>query len=167
MLTGFPTVRPGRPDVSIILPELLVGEYPNPDDVEWLRATHGVTAIFSLQDHADLASKNLRLRDVELACQTHGVAFHNTPLADGDVAALAAALPALVDRLIELLAGGARVYLHCNAGLNRAPTVAIALLHRRDRLSLAAARDFVRSRRVCGPYMTALEACWGEPRDTE
>ena len=37
-----PSVRPaGRPDATLIVPNLLIGEYPTPDDAEWLRRTHG------------------------------------------------------------------------------------------------------------------------------
>jgi len=37
-----PPQRPGnRPDLSVILPDLLIGEYPTPDDAEWLRTIHG------------------------------------------------------------------------------------------------------------------------------
>ena len=54
--------------------------------------------------------------------------------------------------------GGDRVYLHCNAGMNRAPTVAIAYLHVHHAMSLGAARDSVKQRRHCVPYMRVLEA---------
>jgi protein-tyrosine phosphatase len=54
--------------------------------------------------------------------------------------------------------GGARLYLHCNAGMNRAPTVAIAYLHRHQGFAIGVARDYVKRRRPCVPYMTLLEA---------
>ena len=53
--------RSGPPNLSAILGNLLIGEYPTPEDVEWLRTAHAVTAVLSLQDDADLASKGLRL----------------------------------------------------------------------------------------------------------
>ena len=61
-LMGPPPRPGGRPGVSAIRPGLLVGEYPLPEDAAWLRAEHGITAVLSLQDDADLASKGLRLR---------------------------------------------------------------------------------------------------------
>jgi len=48
------------PALDTILPELLIGEYPRVEDLAWLRDVHGVTAVVSLQDDADLASKRLR-----------------------------------------------------------------------------------------------------------
>src|SRR5437867_4821183 len=84
-----PSVRPaGRPETTLIVPQLLIGEYPTPDDAEWLRTTHQVTAVLSLQDDADLASKGLDLVELERAYRTHGVRFHRAPLPDGDTEVL-------------------------------------------------------------------------------
>ncbi|HSV07770.1 MAG TPA: dual specificity protein phosphatase family protein [Candidatus Binatus sp.] len=158
---GVPSVRPERPSVDVIRPDLLVGEYPNPEDVAWLRDTHGVTSVVSLQDDADLASKNLVLRELERVYRQERVTFHHMPIPDGATEVLAERLPAIVTLLVELVARGERVYLHCSAGMNRAPTVAIAYLHVQEGLPLAVARDDVKARRHCVPYMRALEARYG------
>jgi len=42
--------------------------------------------------------------------------------------------------------------------MNRAPTVAIAYLHTIRGFALRAARDLVKQRRACVPYMQMLEA---------
>jgi len=154
-----PPPRPGgRPSVSVIRPALLVGEYPSAADAVWLRDEHGVTAVVSLQDDADLASKGLVLGDLERAYAAAGMAFHRIPVPDGDNDHLAARLGDIVGLLVTLAEQGARVYLHCNAGFNRAPTAAIAYLCAREGLTLAAARAAVKSCRHCVPYMGVLEA---------
>lgn len=158
---GSGAVRPSRPTLNAILPDLLVGEYPNPHDLPWLAREHGVTAVLSLQDDADLASKRLRLADVERACAEAGLSFARVPIPDGDPDVLAARLPGLVAQLHALRTAGARVYLHCNAGLNRAPTVAIAYVHVHEALALPDAIAFVKARRVAVPYVRALDACYG------
>ena len=159
-----PPPRPGaRPGLSVIRPYLLVGEYPTPEDAAWLRDTHAVTAVVSLQDDADLASKGLRLAALERAYREHGVAFHRVPVPDGDDRNLAARLGEIVDVLARVIRGGGRAYLHCNAGFNRAPTAAIAYLHVHERLALDAARAEVKRLRHCVPYARALEACFGRP----
>src|SRR5262252_9275513 len=118
-----PPPRPGaRPGLSVIRPGLLVGEYPMPEDAAWLRDAHGVTAVVSLQDDADLASKGLRLAALERAYCEQGLAFHRIPVPDGDDRNLAVRLREIVALLRDLIAAGGRVYVHCNAGLNRAPT---------------------------------------------
>ena len=157
--TWGPPARVGdRPNLSFVLPELVVGEYPTPNDASWLRETHGVTAVINLQDDADLASKGLSLRDLEHAYRTHGMRFHHVPITDCDAAMLAARLDHVVQLVHEAVSGGHRVYLHCNAGMNRAPTIAIAYIHVHQGLALTAARDLVKQRRQCVPYMTVLEA---------
>jgi len=149
--------RSGPPNLTLILANLLVGEYPTPDDVEWLQAAHAVTAVLSLQDDADLASKGLQLADLEQAYSVRAMRFHRLPVPDCDTDFLAFRLDAILAALHQLIDGGERVYLHCNAGMNRAPTVAIAYLHAYHGLPLIEARDFVKSRRPCAPYMTVLE----------
>lgn len=150
-----------RPDLSEIEANLFVGEYPQPADVAWLREHLRVSAVVSLQDDADLAKKNVCIEVLEAAYALHGLSFHRVPVPDGDTRTLAAHLDALVARLDDLLGAGERVYLHCNAGMNRAPTVAIAYLHARRGLPLAEARDFVKRRRPCVPYMSVLHAHYG------
>jgi protein-tyrosine phosphatase len=157
-----PPPRPGaRPGLTVIRCSLLVGEYPTAEDVAWLRDEHGVTAVVSLQDDADMASKGVRVSALERAYRRFGVQFHRIPVPDGDDQNLAARLGDIVELLGRLIDAGERVYLHCNAGLNRAPTAAIAYLHAREGLSLEAARDAVKRLRHCVPYMRALEAYFG------
>jgi protein-tyrosine phosphatase len=157
-LMGPPPRPGGRPGFSAVRPGLLVGEYPTPADAGWLREEHGVTAVVSLQDDADLASKGLVLAELEGAYRRHALRFHRIPVPDGDDEYLAARLGDLVALLAGLLDGGERVYLHCNAGFNRAPTAAVAYLHAREGLSPEAARDDVKRCRPCVPYMRAVEA---------
>ena len=154
-----PPPRPGsRPNLSVVLPELLVGEYPTPADAEWLRREHGVGVVVNLQDDPDLASKGLRLAELERAYGEHGVELRRFKIADGDSAALLARIDEAVTAVDTSIRDGRRVYLHCNAGMNRAPTVAIAYLHVHRAMSLGAARDFLKARRHCVPYMSVLEA---------
>jgi protein-tyrosine phosphatase len=142
----------------------MVGEYPNLVDLPWLRDEHRVTAVVSLQDDADLASKRLRLPEISAECKTLGLAFHHHPIMDGDAEAVAYALPRVVTTLDGLLVDDARVYLHCNAGYNRAPTVAIAFLHARRGMAIAAATALVKERRSCVPYVRAIERAFGPRR---
>ena len=158
---GGGAARPSRPRLDVIVPGLIVGEYPNVDDVPWLRETHGVTAVVCLQDEADLASKRLRLADLRAAYADAGIAFDHVPVPDGDPDFLADRLPIVVEVVHAHVETGATVYLHCNAGMNRAPTAAIAYVHVHGGLQLAAALEHVKARRLCVPYVRALELCYG------
>jgi len=155
----------GRPGFSS-LPggRLLVGEYPQQGDAAWLRAEHGVGAVLCLQDDDDFASKRLDPRSMGDAYREQGVEFHRVPVVDGDFEHLAACLPEIVDLLHRLLADGHRVYLHCNAGFNRAPTAAIAYLHVHGGLGLDEAERVVKQHRSCAPYRRALQMAFPAAR---
>jgi atypical dual specificity phosphatase len=158
---GFvgPVIRPGaRPGCALIVPGLVVGEYPTAEDAAWLRDTHGITAVVSLQDDGDLASKGLRVARLDAAYRRAGLVFHRIPIPDGDAGAVAARLDELLELVDGLVVAGGCVYLHCNAGFNRAPTIAIAWLHARRGMTLDEARDHVKGVRPCVPYMRILEA---------
>lgn len=156
------TLRARRPEVSEILPNLFVGEYPSVEDVPWLRQTFGISAVLSLQDAEDLTLKGLDIAALHTAYRTNYITFFRTPAADYDCDSLAEALPQALELLQTNLQGGNRVFLHCNAGCNRAPTVAIAYLHIYHAMSLEEARDFFKARRPCGPYMNVLYRHFGQ-----
>ena len=157
-------MRPaGRPGLSHVLEDqLLVGEYPTPDDAVWLRDEHGIGTVLNLQDDADLASKNLVLADLMRAYADAGLAFHHVPVADGDAEHLAACLAEILAVLDAALESGSRVYVHCNGGFNRAPTVAIAFLRAHRGLSQEDAWAHVKQRRACAPYRRALTLFFGD-----
>jgi protein-tyrosine phosphatase len=157
-------MRPaGRPGLSHVLDDaLLVGEYPTPDDAVWLRDQHGVGTVLSLQDDADLASKNLVLADLVRAYADAGLVFHHVPVVDGDAEHLAVCLAEILAVIDAALASGDRVYVHCNAGFNRAPTVAIAFLRAHRGLSHDEAWAHVKQRRACAPYRRALALYFGD-----
>jgi predicted protein tyrosine phosphatase len=152
-----PAARPsGHPDHTAIIEQLVVGEYPTPEDAAWLRSRRAITAVVCLQDETDLDRKGLSLSALERAYAASSVRFHQVAVPDGDLESLGERLDEAVALIAGLIGRGERVYLHCNAGLNRAPTVAIAYLHVHCRLTLEAACAMVKARRPCVPYMRLL-----------
>ena len=156
------TLRARRPEVNEILSNLFVGEYPSVEDISWLRQTFRISAVLSLQDAEDLNLKGLDITALHSAYRTNQMTFFRTPVADYDCDSLAEALPQSLELLQASLQSGNRVFLHCNAGCNRAPTVAIAYLHAYHAMSLEEARDFFKARRPCGPYMNVLYRYFGQ-----
>jgi protein-tyrosine phosphatase len=157
-----PAARPqGHPDHAFVLDALAIGEYPTPADAVWLRRVAGISTVLSLQDDIDLDRKGLSIESLEAAYAAVGLRFARHPIPDGDGDALRARIDAVVGSLAELLDAGERVYLHCNAGLNRAPTIAIAYIHVARGISLEAACAAIKARRPCVPYMRTLLARYG------
>jgi protein-tyrosine phosphatase len=156
-----PTRGNARPHLSEITERLLIGEYLRPGDIPWLASEHLVSAIHNLQDDEDLRINALDATVLcDLAAQHH-VRYVRTPIQDGSADDVAARLAAALADLDTLIRGGDRVYLHCNAGLNRAPTLAIAWLRAYGGMSLNEALAHVKRRRACGPFMTVLEDHFG------
>jgi len=155
--------RSRRPEVSEILPTLFVGEYPRIEDIAWLKQEFGISAVFSLQDNDDLQAKGLTLHTLRTECGHHHIEFRRAPVADFNCESLAVALPSALQELRALTQDSHTTFLHCNAGCNRAPTLAIAYLHAYHGMTLEEARDFFKARRPCGPYMEVLYQYFGRP----
>jgi protein-tyrosine phosphatase len=153
--------RPSRPhahpSVTELLPNLLIGEYPRVEDIAWLKSEFGVTAVHSLQDDDDLAQNAIDFSAMRAQCEEAGIRLVRTPIQDGSADHMGERLDDALTALGALVDAGERVYLHCNGGLNRAPTLAIAHLHSHEGMELREALAYVKERRVCGPFMTILE----------
>lgn len=148
--------RRGRPSANEITCQLLIGEYPSADDIAWLREELGVTAVHSLQDDADLHLLGFNLEILAEHYQRQGLRFVRTPIPDRGGEHMAPHLPAALSELHKLISGRERVYLHCTKGFNRAPTLAIAYLHRFGEMPLDDALALVQSRRPVGPFVQLL-----------
>lgn len=157
-------IRNRRPGISEILPNLFVGEYPRLNDIAWLKQIYRITAVLSLQDADDLALKGLDPFLLQRTYKQHQVEFCRVPIPDFNSGAFSLALPIALSRLEESLASEHRVFLHCNAGCNRAPTLAIAYIHASSQMSLIKARDYFEARRPCAPYMRILFDFFNVPR---
>jgi len=153
--------RATRPSLAEITPNLLIGEYPRKDDIGWLKESYEINAVHNLQDDDDVRLHGLDLQAIRAECDANGISFVRTPIQDGSADAMAERLRVGLEALHSLIAAGKRVYLHCNAGLNRAPTLAIGYLRAHGKMSLDEAVAHVKKHRACGPFMTILEDYFG------
>jgi protein-tyrosine phosphatase len=142
---------------EIIKDRLWVGGFIRLEAIALLKQTE-ITSVISLQSDQDLADCNISPRDILKAGALGGIEVRRIPIRDFDRRALAAALPHAVEELETMLAQpGARVYIHCTAGINRSPTLAAAYLIKTNGLSAREACDYVVTRRACNPYLDLLE----------
>ena len=65
-------------------------------------------------------------------------------------------LPRCADAVAELVDEGRIVYVHCNVGMYRSPSMAIAYLHWKRDWDLNQAESFVRERRSVSPRMEVI-----------
>ena len=144
-------------DVSQILSNLFVGSFPkSPEDIDRLHR-EGITAVLNAQTDDDMDDWGVNWDRLESYYREVGIDVRRAPVRDFDPDDLRRQLPACVDVLDELLRGGRTVYVHCNMGVNRSPSIVIAYLHWVLGWDLEKATDHVMKCRSCDPYVDVIE----------
>jgi protein-tyrosine phosphatase len=139
-----------------ILPCLFIGSHPRTiEDIERLRREAGITAVLNIHTDDDMHSVDLDFPPLEAHYKTSSVVLRRTPMVEEQVE-LRAKLCNAIRALSQLLAEGHTVYLHCTAGIGRAPTVAIGYLHTCLRWDWDEAIAHVKLARQCAPHVEAL-----------
>ena len=139
-----------------ILPNLFIGSHPRTiEDIERLRREAGITAVLNIHTDDDMRAVNLDFPPLESHYKTCTVILRRSPMVEEQLE-LRAKLCAAIEALDELLGEGHVVYLHCTAGIGRAPTVAIGYLHTCLGWSWDDAVAHVKIRRQCAPHLEAL-----------
>jgi len=137
---------------------IVVGPMPDgPEAILTIRNAYSATAIVSVQTDGDLAQRGMNWLLMWRFLMAQGFALERVPIEDFDEHALERGLDDAVDSVQRMRAAGHRVYLHCTAGVNRSPSVAIAYLVRCCDMSLDDAFAQVTSRRSCLPNRAALQ----------
>ncbi len=146
-------------NLNRIQPELYVGTYPQSAvDIARLKTGPRVTAVVNLQTEADFAALRIDWGRLTRHYLEHDIVVQRWPIRDFDPQDLRARLAGAVDTLEQLLAAGHRAYVHCTAGVCRAPSVAIAYLAWCQGWELDDAYRYVRRQRTCDPYLEAIQA---------
>ena len=136
---------------------LYVGTYPQSTlDIDRLRDGVRVTAVINLQSDRDIRNLRVDWPSLERHYTGRDMVVYRHPILDFDPADLTRGIREAVARVGELEAVGHRIYLHCTAGVGRAPAVAIGHLAWNLGWDLDSAYEFVRTRRTCDPYFDAI-----------
>lgn len=169
-----------------VLSDLIVGSCPQtPKDVDRLAEQENVKAIFCLQQDSDMAYFDLDIRAIIDRCEARGDIEHvRAPIQDFSPHDLRLRLPAVTSLLYRLMerhsplasledpsvfcteadqgpASGPRhpcVYVHCTAGMGRAPGVALAYMNWVRGFQLDRAFAVLRAVRACCPKLSAVRA---------
>lgn len=159
---------------TLITEELIVGSQPqNAEDMDHLKEEQNVAYILNLQQDKDAEYWGIDLPSIVKRCKELGIRHMRRPAKDFDPESLRSILPKAVSLLewaIEERKG--RVYVHCTAGLGRAPATAIAYMFWFSDLDLNTSYDVLTSKRPCGPNKRAIRGAtydlakddpWKEP----
>lgn len=138
---------------------MFVGTYPqSPVDIDRLRDGARITAVINLQSDADIRALSLNWRKLEKHYASREIIVYRHPILDFDPEDLTRRMRRAVKRVGELEAVGHRIFVHCTAGVGRAPAVAIGHLAWNMGWDLNSAYEFVLSKRSCDPYIEAIRA---------
>lgn len=144
--------------------DIFVGSCPaSAIDIDRLAGAMEVTAILCLQSDKDFEVYHLPIDKIRETCLQQGVKWVQRPVIDFDPEDMACSIHAPVDALNQLLAARKRVYVHCTAGICRAPATVVGYLHKHRGMTLEAALELVKLKRpIANPYMEALEIAFNE-----
>ena len=136
---------------NVILDDLIVGSCPiEVADIDRIRAETGATALLSLQCEECRARFGIDYGAHRRHGERLGLVLVSAPMRDFDLADQRRRLPDAVRVLHRLRAAGHRVYVHCTAGINRAPLVVLAYLAWVGGLDETKALDVIRAGRPAG-----------------
>eukprot|EP00775_Hariotina_reticulata_P010276 gene10276-10435_t len=143
-----------------ILADLIVGScLQTPEDVDRLSAEAGVTTVFSLQEDCDMEYFGIDISAIQQRCREVGVKHVRFPVRDFDPFDLRLKLPKAVAALAKAHNPKlGRVYIHCTAGLGRAPATALAYMYWLRGWQLPAALEKLTSIRACSPRVESIRA---------
>ncbi|TKY73923.1 Phosphoglucan phosphatase LSF2 [Spatholobus suberectus] len=159
---------------TLITDYLIVGSQPQkPEDIDHLKKEEGVAYILNLQQDKDVEYWGIDLQSIIRRCRELEISHMRRPAKDFDPDSLRSELPKAVSSLEWAISERkGRVYVHCTAGLGRAPAVAIAYLFWFCGMNLNVAYDLLTSKRPCGPNKRAIRGAtydlakndpWNEP----
>ncbi|KAJ6983477.1 phosphoglucan phosphatase DSP4, amyloplastic [Populus alba] len=145
---------------NFIRPDLIVGScLQTPEDVDKLRKI-GVKTVFCLQQDPDLEYFGVdigAIRDYAKACGD--IQHLRAQIRDFDAFDLRIQLPAVVSKLHKAInQNGGVTYIHCTAGMGRAPAVALAYMFWVQGYKLNEAHDLLMSKRSSFPKLNAIKS---------
>jgi protein-tyrosine phosphatase len=141
---------------------VFIGSCPTSAVDVWRMAnTLGITAVLNLQSNVDIRRHGILWPALVEAYALSDIIVERYPIRDFDPDDLQARLAGPVDALDALLMAEHTVYVHCSAGICRAPATVIGYLHKYRGMDLAGALRLLREARpVVNPYMQAVAAAF-------
>ncbi|KAL3649656.1 Phosphoglucan phosphatase DSP4, chloroplastic [Castilleja foliolosa] len=145
---------------NFIRPDLIVGScLQTQEDVDKLRSIE-VKTIFCLQQDSDLEYFGVDIAAIRKYANSCGDIQHlRAEVRDFDGFDLRMRLPAVVSKLHTAInKNGGVAYIHCTAGLGRAPTTAVAYMFWVQGYTLNEAHTLTMSKRPCFPNLDAIKS---------
>lgn len=144
---------------NFVLPDLIVGScLQTPSDVDRLKSV-GVKTVFCLQQDPDLEYFGVDINAIQERTKYIGGIEHiRAQIRDFDPFDLRKRLPAVVAKLYKAVERNKGItYIHCTAGLGRAPAVALTYMYWLLGYELLEANSLLLSVRPCFPKLESIK----------
>eukprot|EP00741_Cyanophora_paradoxa_P015813 tig00020904_g15266.t1 len=153
---AVPSVAPG-------FAGFFIGPYPQCEDDVTAMKEGGVDAVLNVQTDEDHAHRMVNWGKMEELYARAGIAVRRHPIRDFDGESLRERLPEAVHTAHAWVSAGKSVYVHCTAGMGRAPAVVVLHLCWAQGLAPEAALAHVKAHRaVAAPNMGVVAALAAE-----
>lgn len=147
---------------SEIREDIVVGSCPmTAEDIDRIREHTKATAILSIQSDQCRAAFDINYEEHQSHGTGRGLVMINAPMRDFDPRHQRQRLPDAVRALHRLLDARHRVYVHCTAGINRAPLTVLTYLTFVEGMSIEEAMRLIHDARPeAAPYWEPYHNCW-------
>ncbi|MFZ0257152.1 MAG: dual specificity protein phosphatase family protein [Gammaproteobacteria bacterium] len=147
---------------SEIREDILVGSCPmTAEDIDRIRRQTRATAILSIQSDQCRAAFDINYEKHQSHAARCGLVLVNAPMRDFDPAHQRQRLADAVRALHRLLDAKHRVYVHCTAGINRAPLTVLTYLTFVEGMTIEEAMRLIHDARPeAAPYWEPYHNCW-------
>lgn len=126
-------------------------------DVDRIHSSLKITAVLNLQTDEDFPEWDVDFEAVQNRYAETDIELVRVPILDWNEADLRIHLASAIDTLAGLIEAEHRVYVHCTAGVGRAPATVIGYLALYEDMTVEEAVAFVEQRRRIKPYVAAIE----------
>ena len=152
-------MRLGKISVSQINPRILIGSaVKGIDDIDYLVEQFAVNSVLSLQSDADIINRQIDMDELVELYQQKQIEFARFSINDFDPDDMAIKLVRPILHLARHVKENKTIFVHCNAGICRAPSTVLAYLNGYENMTLKEGLAFIRQNRpLANPYLDAIE----------
>ena len=143
---------------DLIQSGVIVGSALSPlEDVLHLKRLN-VTAVICLQSDEELKERDVDLAEIQSWYSDNNIVMHHFPINDFDEVDMTKKIGEPINTLNTLLSDKQKVYVHCNAGICRAPAVVLGYLCHHEGMNFGEAlRQIQIARPIASPFRTAVK----------
>lgn len=143
---------------------MFIGPYPqSAEDVDTM-AKAGVTGVFNVQTDEDFKHRAIQWDVIKRQYDKQGIKAVRFPIRDFDRDSLRDKLNGATHALDDMLKSGLKVYVHCTAGMGRAPACVVTYLCWVKKMNLVDAVAHVKKyRTVAVPNVAVIERALEDP----